>query len=142
MTEFVPLCTVVVALEPTLSVGVGPAGDRSVGGYRAVTVEGERLSATLAGPAAADWLYRTGGTGIIDARMTLRTGDGALIHVSYGGRLDLSNPAAGITAYIAPVFETGDERYAWLNKVQAAGKGRYIVEGGNARIEYDLFEVR
>lgn len=142
MTEFVALCTIVVDLEPTLSVGVGPAGDRSIGGYRSATVRGDRLNATLAAPAAADWLVRTGAIGIIDARMTLRTDDGALIYVRYGGRLDLSNPTAGINAYIAPTFETGDARYAWLNAVQAAGKGRYIVENGDARIEYDLFEVR
>ena len=96
----------------------------------------------LAGPAAADWKVRSGSIGAIDVRMTMRTGDGALIDVQYGGRLDLSNPAAGIVAYVAPVFETGDERYAWLNAIQAVGKGKLTVKDGAARIDYEFFEIR
>ena len=142
MIEFVPLCTMTVDLEPTLAIGTGPAGDRSVGGIRGVTVAGERLNGTLAGAAAADWLVRTGAVGVIDVRMTLRTEDGALIYVSYGGRLDLSNPAAGMFAYVAPVFETGDPRYAWLNKVQAAGKGKLTMAADGGRLDYEFVEIR
>ena len=143
MTEFVPLCTMTVDLEATLAIGTGPAGDRSVGGIRGAVVSGERLNATLAGPAAADWLVRTGAIGVIDARLTLRTDDGALVYMRYGGRLDLSNPAAGMFAYVAPVFETGDPRYAWLNKVQAAGKGRLTMAAdGTGRLDYEFFEIR
>jgi len=142
MIEFVPLCTMTVELEPTLAIGTGPAGDRSVGGISGVTVSGERLNATLAGVAAADWLVRTGAIGVIDARLTLRTDDGALVYMSYGGRLDLSNPAAGMFAFVAPVFETGDPRYAWLNKVQAAGKGKLTITADGGRIDYELCEIR
>jgi hypothetical protein len=125
-----------------MAIGTGPAGDRSVGGIRGVTVAGERLNATLAGAAAADWLVRTGAIGVIDARLTLRTDDEALIYMRYGGRLDLSDPAAGMYAYVAPVFETGDARYAWLNKVQAAGKGRLTMAADGGRLEYEFFEIR
>lgn len=142
MTEFVPLFTMQLDLAPSLAVGVGPGGDRSVGGVRAATVSGERLNATLAGPAAGDFLVRTGAIGIIDARLTLRTDDGALIYMTYGGRLNLSNPAAGIFAYIAPVFETGDARYAWLNAVQAAGKGRLSLSADGGSLAYDIYEIR
>lgn len=142
MTEFAALCTMTLDLAPSLSVGTGPAGDRSIGGVRTAVVSGERLNATLAGPAAADWLVRTGAIGVIDARLVLRTHDDALIYVSYGGRLDLSNPAAGLYAYIAPVFETGDPRYAWLNAVQAAGKGKLTLSADGATLVYDLYEVR
>jgi len=72
----------------------------------------------------------------------MRTSDGALIYVQYGGRLDLSNPSAGIVAYVAPVFETGDDRYSWLNAIQAVGKGALRVEGGAALIDYEFFEIR
>lgn len=141
MIDLVPLCTMVVDLEPTLAIGTGPAGDRSVGGIRAVTVAGERLKATLAGPAAADWLVRTGAIGVIDARLTLRTDDGALIYMTYGGRLDLSNPSAGMFAYVAPVFETGDPRYAWLNAVQAVGKGKLMLSADGGRLDYEFCAV-
>lgn len=139
--KLVPLCSVVLDLAPSLAVGTGPAGDRSVGAIRSATVTGERLSGALAGPAAADWLVRTGAIGVVDARMAILTDDGALIYVSYGGRLDLSNPAAGLTAYVAPVFETGDERYAWLNRIQAVGKGALSFTADGTRIDYEFSEV-
>ncbi len=142
MIELVPLCTMVLDLAPSLAVGTGPAGDRSVGEIRAAMVSGERLEGALAGPAAADWLVRTGAIGVIDARLTIRTSDGALIYMQYGGRLDLSNPGDGLFPIVAPVFETGDERYAWLNRVQAVGKGKLSVSADGARLEYELFEVR
>jgi hypothetical protein len=142
MIELVPLCTMVLDLAPSMLVGTGPAGDRSIGEIRAATLSGERLQGTLAGPAAADWLVRTGAIGVIDARMTIRTTDGALIYMQYGGRLDLSNPGAGLFPKVAPVFETGDERYLWLNGVQAVGKGKLDVSADGARLEYELFEVR
>ncbi len=142
MIELVPLCTMQVELAPALAVGVGPAGDRSVGAIRTVTVAGERLNATLAGPAAADWLVRTGAIGVIDARIVLRTHDDALIYLQYGGRLNLSNPAAGLIAHVAPVFETGDPRYAWLNAVQAVGKGRLTLSADGGSLDYEFCEVR
>ncbi len=143
MLELIPICTGVVDVAPSLAVGNGPAGPRSVGAIEAASFAGDRFRATLAGPAAADWMVRGGAIGIIDVRMTVLTDDGALIYIQYGGRLNLSNPAAGIVAYVAPVFETGDERYAWLNAVQAVGKGRLTLkDGGAARIDYEFFEVR
>jgi hypothetical protein len=39
---------------------------------------------------------------------------------------------------VAPTFETDDERYAWLNGVQAIGQGRS--DGDD--IVYEMFEVR
>ena len=143
MLELIPLCTAVVDVAPSLSVGAGPAGRRTVGHIHAVTLEGERIRATLACPAAADWMVLNGSVGVIDVRMTVRTEDGAVIHITYGGRLDLANRANGIFAYVAPVFETGDERYAWLNAVQAVGRGKLTVgDGGATRIDYEFSQVR
>lgn len=143
MIELVPLCTARVEVAPTMSVGTGPAGDRSVGELKSVTVTGERMNATLAGAAAADWLSRTGTVAVIDVRMTLRTDDGALVYMTYGGRLDLGNYANGLYAMVAPTFETGDERYAWLNKIQAVGKGKLTpAADGSSLIEYEFYEVR
>jgi hypothetical protein len=142
MIELVPLCRVVLELMPSLAVGAGPAGNRFVGAIRTAAVTGERLRATLAGPAAADWMISAGSIGMIDARLTLRSDDDALIYVQYGGRLDLSNPAAGIFAYVAPVFETGDARYAWLNRIQAAGKGQLFLDANGGRLDYEFCEIR
>lgn len=79
---------------------------------------------------------------MIDARLTLRTDDDALIYMTYGGRLNLSNPTAGMFAYVAPVFETGDPRYAWLNAVQAVGKGELLLSADGGRLDYQFCEIR
>ena len=141
MIELKPLFTATYELEPALSVGAGPLGDRTVGGIRSATISGDRIKATLAGPAAADWMVRTGAIGAIDVRLTLRTQDNALVHMTYGGRIDLSTLPKGATAYVAPVFETGDERYAWLNAVQAVGKGQLIISADGAKLEYEFYEI-
>ena len=56
----------------------------------------------------------------------------------------MAEQAPGLDApgplYIAPRFETGDERYSWLNKVQAVGKGK--VDFARSAIAYRLYEVR
>jgi hypothetical protein len=104
--------------------------------------EGERLRAHIKqGTVAADWLIvGQDGTGRIDIRLTLETEDGALIYVEYQGRRDFTQVYAGIDApvYITPRFETSDERYLWLNKIQAVGKGTVV---GEKRI-YEVYELR
>jgi hypothetical protein len=87
-----------------------------------------------------------------DVRLTLRTHDGALIYMTYTGRwvsppevlADLADPvkryAVDPARYYfrtAPLFETGDERYAWLNDIVCVAKG-YLVEGG---VGYRVAEV-
>jgi hypothetical protein len=42
-----------------------------------------------------------------------------------------------LVARCAPVFETGDERYAWLNTIQAVGIGGL---DGTA-VVYDIYEL-
>uniref|UniRef100_UPI0035C9D5C7 DUF3237 domain-containing protein n=1 Tax=uncultured Sphingomonas sp. TaxID=158754 RepID=UPI0035C9D5C7 len=143
MLNLVPLCTAVVDVAPTLSIGDTPAGARSVSDIRSVTIEGERVQASLAGGAAADWMVRAEDLGLVDVRMTVRTHDDALIYITYGGRLDLSRPGEGITVVAAPLFETGDARYAWLNRIQAIGKGKLTIGADrSARIDYEFYEVR
>lgn len=141
MIELTPLFTAVVDVAPPLSIGTGPSGDRTVNHLRSVVVEGERFSGELAGPAAADWMVRTGAIGVVDVRMTIRTPDDALVYVQYGGRLDLSNPSAGFTALVAAVFETGDDKYAWLNSVQAVGKGKLTLGTDGTRIDYEFYQI-
>lgn len=138
--ELVPLCTARITLKlPPLELGVTPVGSRLLIEMPEVVYEGERLSGCLAGPSAVDFLVLSeSGVGAIDVRFVLRTGDGALIHVSYRGRSDHSQGHGVLPLYSAPVFETADPRYAWLNTVQAVGKG--IVRDGV--IYYEIYELR
>jgi len=140
--ELAPLCTLTLEVAPPIVLGVTPTGDRSVSEIRSAVVSGERLKAEMAGAAAADWMIRAGDLGVLDVRITLRTHDGAHIQMQYGGRLDLSSPQTGVVASVAPLFETGDERYRWLNRIQAVGKGQVKAGPKGAVLEYEIYEVR
>ena len=75
----------------------------------------------------------------LDIRGTLETHDGAIIYINYDGKSDLSGGLVfPVTIYVAPRFETSDPRYAWLNKVQAVGKG-FVDE--NLSLEYEWYEM-
>ena len=54
------------------------------------------------------------------------------------GRIDLSRDWEEATIDVAPRFETGDERYQWLNIVQAVGRGRIAGDG----LRYEWYELR
>lgn len=140
--ELIPLCTVTVTPVLAADLGVTPAGHRLMVTIREAKCEGERINGHLKqGVTAGDWMIvGPDGTALIDIRLTLETDDGALIYVAYQGRRDFTQVYQGIDApvYIAPRFETSDERYSWLNKVQAVGKG--LVDG-DSRV-YEIYEVR
>ena len=128
--------TITVQLGERIEVGSGPKGTRLVVDVESIEVESDRVKASLAATDAADWLTLSedGSIGCVDVRFTLKTDDGAYIYVEYAGRADMAN---GLIA-TAPTFQTGDERYAWLNKIQAVGAGALE---GNGRLIYSLYEV-
>jgi hypothetical protein len=136
--ELVPLCEMEIQLRPPVVVGQTPAGQRMVFEVGSSTVKGERLSGTSMGAANADWMtVGPDGVGTLDVRVLMQTDDGAIVFWQYNGRVDLS---LGLSApiYAAPRFETGDERYTWLNKIQAVAKG--ATDGQTLR--YEVYEIR
>ena len=137
--ELVPLARVTATLVEPITLPNTPAGTRAIFELRDYRLEGERLTARQRGAAAADWLtVGPDGTGTLDVRVTLETHDGALVFLHYGGRVDASRALGGAPVYAAPLFDTGDERYAWLNRIQAVAKGRLA---GNL-LTYEVYEVR
>ena len=99
-------------------------------------LEGERLRAAQLGRAAADWgLVSDDGFVRGDIRIAWQTEDGASLFMQYVAFMDVGQPA-----FATPEFETGDERWAWLNRIRIVGKGRYDAEAGH--VGYDLFEMR
>jgi hypothetical protein len=140
------LLDLVVDLAPRLDFGAGPFGRRTLFGAAGGTFHGPRLRGeVLAG--GGDWaLFRPDGAMALDVRLTLRTHDGALVHMTYGGRwvfppelrAELADPRrrhhvdpGRYYFRTTPLFETGAERYSWLNDVVAVGSG-YLVDGGIA----------
>ena len=134
--ELRPLCTIKAKMDEPFAVGKTPSGVRVIFEANEAKIEGERLSGVMKGKANADWVViGPGNVGSIDVRSLMETHDGALVFVQYLGRVDLTKDEP--TIYIAPRFETGDERYRWLNTVQAVAKGRYV----NGVLTYEVCEV-
>jgi hypothetical protein len=139
--QLVPLFTGTWRLAEYRTVGRTPAGTRVIIEMPEGRIEGERVSGRVVGGATADWfLIGPDGTGTIDFRGTLETDDGATIYMHGAGRCDMSGGIgqAGVL-YGAPVFETGEERYAWLNQVQGVFRG---VVAGDGMFYDEYFELR
>jgi len=112
----------------------GPQGTRIVASVGGGTFVGERLNGTVV-PPGGDWVTsRNNKTMQLDVRLLLITDDDVPILMQYKG---IGNLATG-TVTSAPQFETGGERYLWLNDVQAIGKGTLGSDGG---VSYEIYSV-
>jgi Protein of unknown function (DUF3237) len=130
--ELIPLFTCTVSLAPTITV----SPSLMIGEVIGAVIDGERVKGTMKGNAAADWLRPSAeGYGTLDVKITYETHDGAIIHATYSGRLQFDT----MTVYAAPLFHTGDERYLWLNRIQAVAKGAFQPDG---TLIYEMYELR
>src|SRR3954462_10090070 len=125
-----PLFDIVIDLSPRLNIGDGPLGRRILFGAACGRFEGPRLRGEVV-PGGGDWaLFRADGAMSLDVRLTLRTHDDALVHMTYGGRCIIPSELGADFADSAkrlqldprryyfrtnPLFETGSQQYAWLN---------------------------
>lgn len=146
------LFDIAVDLDPRLNIGEGPLGRRILFGAAGGSFEGPKLRGEVV-PGGGDWaLFRADGAMMLDVRLTLRTDDGALVYMIYGGRwiipahlqADIADPVKKYQVdsrhyYFRtnPLFETGSEKYAWLNNIVCVGRG-YLIENG---IAYKVAQV-
>lgn len=150
MLRLEPLFSADIALAAPLELGDSPLGRRRIIHITGGTFRGARLSGRVL-PGGADWqVIRTDGVADLDARYTLETDDGALIYVRnkgyrHGPPEVLQQLAAGIPVDPAlyymrttPWFETGAERYHWLNRMVCVGTGARLA----AAVKLDFFEVK
>ena len=145
-----PLFRAEITLAAPQELGETPQGRRRIIGITGGRFAGERLSGrVLAG--GADWqVIRPDGVADLDARYTLETSDGALIYVRNRGyrhgppevirRLAAGEAVDPSLYYMrtTPRFETGDARYAWLNRIVCVGTGARRTDA----VELEVFEVR
>ena len=144
------LCTLTGFVAPPRDIGTTPRGMRryfpAIGGSFA----GPRLRGEVL-PDGGDWLLlRPDGVLEQEVRMTRKTDDGAFISVRYTGmrhgppevmaRLAQGEPVDPSAYYfrVAPQFETGAERYAWLNTILAVGVGERLPPN---KVQYSIFEI-
>ena len=145
-----PLLRAEITLAPPQELGDTPLGRRRIINITGGTFRGERLSGRVL-PGGADWqVIRTDGVADLDARYTLETGDGALIYVRNRGlrhgppevikRLAAGEAVDPKTYYMrtSPTFETGDARYAWLNRIVCVATGARLA----AAVELEVYEVK
>lgn len=146
------LCRYRADLElPQQDVGRGHFGQRLIAHVVGGEVEGERIRGRVR-DGGGDWATIDERDVLrLDARVTWETDDGALIYVSYRGVLRPRSVARrllgeGLTPEqvreriyfrTAPIFETGDERYQWLNDLVTVAIGTVA---GSA-VHYDVYEV-
>ena len=138
-----------IELAPAQELGAGPLGRRRIIAIAGGRFFGERLSGRVL-PGGADWqVIRADGIAELDARYTLETADGALVYVRnrgyrHGPAEVLKRLAAGENIDPAqyymrttPLFETGDGRYAWLNRIVCVASGARRP----TTVELEVFEV-
>src|ERR687895_1430830 len=145
-----PLFRAEITLARAQELGETPLGRRRIIGITGGRFSGERLSGlVLAG--GADWqVIRADGVADLDARYTLETTDGALIYVRNKGyrhgpaevlkKLSSGENVDPSLYYMrtTPWFETGDARYAWLNRIVCVATGARR----SAAVELEVFEVK
>lgn len=144
-----------VQLAEALQIGQTPEGWRMTVPVLGGRFEGPRLSGEIVPMSGADWSrIRPNGSGALDVRMTLRTDDGALLHVHWHGimafapeeqgyALDFAKPddPDGAHRYYfraSPRFEVGDPRYGWLNDLVCVTKSRT----GGGGVLHRVFAVK
>ncbi|KAL4875444.1 hypothetical protein BJY04DRAFT_224003 [Aspergillus karnatakaensis] len=111
------LYTAYVECTNTVMESPGPHGIRKAIPIVGGNFTGPRLSGTIL-PLGADWSLTDPLTNLsnVDTRYNLRTHDGADIYIRTSGP---KAPDGGV--HLRLVFETGDQRYYWVNSILAVG---------------------
>ena len=141
--------TIEAELEPLMSLGRTPVGERRIIGIGGGTVRGRKFNGRVL-PGGADWqTIRADGAADIKARYTIESDAGARVLVDSVGlrhgppevieklaRGDNVDPAL---YYFRTVmrFETGDPSADWLNRIIAVSRGQRLARA----VRLDVYEV-
>lgn len=125
------------------------AGTRMFYYLKGGTLEGPQIKGTLL-PGGGDWpLMRSDGPAEIDARFVIKTDDNELIYAYYRGIMVMSPEIAmrvqsgekvDPSEYYmrtTPIFETGSEKYAWLNQGIFVSVGTFEL----GRVSYKVYKI-
>ena len=130
--EFLFTMTANIADKAPAMVGAVGGGTRMVFTAMSGTFEGPKLRGVIADVAGGDWvMIRADRVADLNVRLCLQTDDGATIFLQYTGM-----NIKGVIR-VAIRFEAGDERYTWLNSVQAVGLGT----SGTGTVSYDVYSL-
>jgi hypothetical protein len=134
-------------LEPTAG---SPLGSRQYWQISAATLSGDRITATLAAT-GVDWMAMSpDGFWRPDVRAQFVTDDGAVVLMHYTGLVqqtaafreaaeaDRASDWADQYMRLAIQFDTGADKYRWLNTSLYVAAGRLL---GTGKIEYAVHRV-
>src|SRR6266542_2772682 len=128
-------------VSPARALGTTPYGERRIVRITGGTFEGPKLRGVVL-PEGGDWLLlRHDGVLQLDVRATLQTDDDELNYMTYRGyrhgpqavieHLNRGEAVDPSEYYFrtAPFFETGSQKYAWLNGIVSVGTGERVPSG-------------
>ena len=127
------LFTLTAQVSVAAKIPDGPTGTRVIFDASHGTFEGAKLRGIIQGP-GGDWAtFRANGSAQLNVRLLLVTDDGASILMTYAGiaTQGVSHIRTG------PLFQTADERYAWLNDVQAVATG----SAATGAVVYEVYKL-
>jgi hypothetical protein len=120
------------------------------------SIVGPKIKGEVVNLSGGDWTRIRADMSIaLDVRLVLKTDDGALIYMTYQGLMVAKDqadflymidarkpddPEGAKTRFYYRIicsFETGDQRYAWLNHQYAVGSGRL----GDEQAIYEIFSI-
>lgn len=144
------LCHIAVKIAAPQLIGAVLTGERRIIPITGGRFEGAKMRGEIV-PGGADWqIVAADGTAMLEARYTLRTDDGALIYVR---NIGVRHGPPEVLAAIArgeqvdpmkyyfratPTFETGDKKYAWLNRIICVCSGVRTKD----EVLLDFYEVK
>jgi Protein of unknown function (DUF3237) len=144
-----PLFVMRLDVRPLQIIGAVAGVYRRVGVVPSGSFEGERLSGEVL-DGGSDWqAVRADNSTTLDVRLVLKTGDGALVGMTYRGmrhgpadlmkRIEQGEAVDPSSYYfrIIAMFEVEVAKYDWLNRIVAVGIGHRRPEGP----VYSVFEV-
>jgi hypothetical protein len=144
-----PIFTIEAELEPMMSFGGAPFGERRVVGIGGGTVRGRKFNGRVL-PGGADWqIVRADGATDIQARYAIESDGGARVMVDsaglrHGPQAVIEQLARGDNVdpslyYFRTVmrFETGDPSTDWLNRILAVARGQRLARA----VRLEVYEV-
>jgi hypothetical protein len=142
------LCDFSIDFDPIQYIPTG-TGVRANYVIKEGVVTGERFNGELVS-GGGDWvLVGNDQVARLDVRATIRADDGELVFVTNTGRIDLSGGIAerllagerlapsDFYARSSPLFETGSEKYGWLNSIVTVALNGLAPE----HVDYEIYEV-
>jgi hypothetical protein len=146
------LFTLNVKVDDPIPVGTTSQGTRNIidvapgGTFEGAAAQGVILES------GGEWLTtRPDGVALADARIALKTNDGHVIYTQIKGfadnfaevapsLFDDDETQADQPDYFRLTFsfETGSQRYSWLNQKLAVGKGRFL---DNNSLQFDVYQI-